>query len=458
MDALNKLQALLGDQVVTDRDILEEVSTDFGGLIQKQPRAVVIPQSATDLSQILQVATEDRWPVSTRGSAHSQSGQSLTQNGFLLDMTGLNKIGKAGNDSVWVDSGVTWGDLVKELMPLGLIPPVLTNNLNVTIGGTLSMAGLGVASHRYGTQADNVEALEVVTGAGDLVTCSATENQDLFDCSRCGLGQFSVITRAKIKLRRFKPRVRTYYLLYDSIEALMTDQTRVLSDLRFDFVEGWCSPCPQGLRKMGETKVPFAQWFYPAHLTIEYDKLPPSDSEIADLHFYKKVYQEDSNLNDFVFRLEPLFQLWREGGTWKYPHPWMEVILPWDSAAGYIEGVLTNFPPNLLAGGHVLLWPCRGTTTKVPLFMHPPGDLVMGFGILPAIPKHSVRMAVPLLNRASELAIQVGGKRYLSGLVEFDHSKWKDHYGDKWSQILQWKSFFDPNGILNPGFIHYSEE
>lgn len=81
----------------------------------------------------------------------------------------------------------------------------------------------------------------------------------------------------------------------------------------------------------------------------------------------------------------------------------------------------------------------------------------MGFGILPAVPRHLVRMAVPLLKRASELAIQVGGKRYLSGWVEFDHSRWKEHFGDKWDQVLQWKRFFDPNAVLNPGFIQYSE-
>ena len=52
-----------------------------------------------------------------------------------------------------------------------LIPPVLTNNLNVTVGGALSMAGLGVASRRYGTQADNVEELEVVTGKDHRVCC-----------------------------------------------------------------------------------------------------------------------------------------------------------------------------------------------------------------------------------------------------------------------------------------------
>ena len=68
------------------------------------------------------------------------------------------------------------------------MPPVLTNNLGVTVAGTLSMAGLGVASFRYGTQADNVVELEVVTGAGEIVVCSREQNRELFDMVRCGLG------------------------------------------------------------------------------------------------------------------------------------------------------------------------------------------------------------------------------------------------------------------------------
>ncbi len=135
----------------------------------------------------------------------------------------------------------------------------------------------------------------------------------------------------------------------------------------------------------------------------------------------------------------------------------MEVILPWERAAEYIQGVLRSFPPNLLIGGHVLLWPCTGATANAPLFMHPAGDFVMGFGILPAVPHHLVAMSIALLNRASDLGLQLGGKRYLSGWVDFDHGRWKAHFGDQWHQFVQWKEFFDPDGVLNPGFLKYTE-
>jgi cytokinin dehydrogenase len=72
----------------------------------------------------------------------------------------------------------------------------------VTIGGTLSIAGIGVASFKYGSQGDNVVEMDVVTGAGDLVTCSPEENTDLFWSTIAGLGQVSIIVRARLKLRR----------------------------------------------------------------------------------------------------------------------------------------------------------------------------------------------------------------------------------------------------------------
>ncbi len=266
--SIEKAKSRFKGRLTVDQETLDSLGTDFGRLVRKVPSMVAVPAVAQDVQTMVQLANEEGWTVSTRGASHSQSGQSLSDGGILLDMQGLNKIGAIEEDSVWVDAGVVWDDLVESTAARGLMPPVLTNNLNVTVGGTVSMAGLGVASHRYGIQADNVLALEVVTGVGDLVQCSPEENRELFDCTRCGLGQFSVITRVKLKLRRVLSNVRTYYLLYDDFGSLMEDQTRILHKQKFDFVEGWCAPCVQGLKTFGEAKVPFAEWFYPVHLTV----------------------------------------------------------------------------------------------------------------------------------------------------------------------------------------------
>ena len=333
---MKSLRQAIEGQIFEDEETLQEVQSDFGRIIRKIPRAVVVPGSVLDVSKVIRFALQRGWTVSTRGASYSQSGQSLNQDYLLLDMSALNKIEEIGKDWIWVQSGVQWDEVVRAGSEQGLGPPVLPHNLHVTVGGTLSTAGIGASSHRYGSCVDQVDELEVVTGEGHRVRCSASENSELFDCARCSLGQFSIIIRAKLRLRSFANRLRTYFLLYDQLDALTTDQARIITENRFDFVESWCTPCLQGFRWLGETKVSFAEWFFPVNLTVEYSDTPPQDqAQLEDLNFYRKIHVEDSTFLEFARRCEPQFLLWKETGAWDLAHPGMEAVLPWDRAAPF---------------------------------------------------------------------------------------------------------------------------
>jgi len=454
-------------QVLVDDAARQAAATDFGRVVTRVPGAVVRPASAEDVARVVRFAGGHGLGVATRGAGHSQTGQSLSEH-IVLDMTalgGLLKVAADGQSAV-CQGGLTWRSLVEQLAPQELSPPVLTNNLDVTIGGTLSTGGLGVASWRRGTQADNCLELEVVTGAGEIVRCSADQNRDLFDAVRAGMGQFGVITEATLKLRRHQPRVRTYYLLYDDLTTLLGDLQSLMADERFDYLESWCVGCPQGFKKTGGARQAFAQWFYPLHATIEIageiaGKIPAQGASAAPvdklqgLKFYKHVHTEDNPTAEFFARLDNLFALWKRGGFWDYAHPWMECVLPWQASAFYIAQVLQNLPPQAVAGGHILLWPARGDASSVPLFMRPASDLMMGFGILPAVPAKFLDEVLPRLNQASNASMMMGGKRYLSGWIAFDHTQWKAHYGDRWPSVVALKKKFDPQGVLNPGFVKY---
>lgn len=456
-DPLAPLRSLLGDRLSEEEAALEEGSTDFGRLLRRRPRAVARPSSAEETAAVVRWARGARVPLVTRGKAHSQSGLSLAEGAVVLDLAGLASIGApdAAEGRITVGGGAVWKDVAMASLKAGLLPPVLTNNLGVTVGGTLSVAGLGIASFREGCQGDNVLEMEVVTGAGEVVACSAERERELFDAVRSGLGLCGVITRATLRLVPVKPMVRTWYLLYDDLPSLMKDAEGLMREERFGYLESWCVPCPQGFRKVGGAPTPFAQWFFPLHASVEFDPAaPPDDARMtAGLAHYRQVHVEDRSAAEFAMRLEPLFELWRRGGYWAAAHPWMEAVLPWESAASYITGVLGNLPPHLLGGGHILLWPSRGTTSKVPLFMAPKGEFVMGFGILPGLPPQAMALAGPMLGKASDLAIRMGGKRYPSGWLEFDEEKWKGHFGERWEMLRAAKRRFDPDGVLHPALV-----
>ena len=282
-------------------------------------------------------------------------------------------------------------------------------------------------------------------------------NRDLFDAVRCGVGQFGVITEAVLKVRRHAPRFRSFYLLYDDLARLLDDLQALMNDARFDYLESWCVPCPQGFKKVKGQRQPFAQWFFPLHATVETEEgqAPEPLAKLGGLKFYKLIHTEDGEIAEFFTRLDNLFELWKRGGFWDHAHPWMECVLPWQTTGMYIMQVLANLPPQALVGGHILLWPARGAASRVPLFMRPPSELLMGFGILPAVAPPLVNEVLPRLNLASQAAIMMGGKRYLSGWINFDHAAWKTHYGEQWAAVTAAKRKFDPQGILNPGFVKY---
>jgi cytokinin dehydrogenase len=361
----------------------------------------------------------------------------------------------AGAEWVDVEGGVVWRDLVHFVKKLSLVPRVLTNNLGVTIGGTLSIAGIGVASFKYGSQGDNVLEMDVVTGAGDLVTCSPESNDDLFWSVIAGLGQVGIIVRARLKLRRAKSMTRTYYLLYDDVRRFLEDARQAMDAGRWDHLESWASPSVQGTKPVEGRRQVFARWFYPFHLTVEFEPdAPPDDAAmLAGLTPYQHLYTDDLPTIDFLERLVPIFELWKRGGTWEHVHPWMETVLPWDTAAAYIDQVLVDLSPAVQVGGHVLLWPAKGDVSRSRLFMRPEGDYLVGFGILPAIPPQFWPQMKPMLAGASDFSILMGGKRYLSGWIEFDLAAWRAHFGERWDWMKACKRRFDPDHLLNPGFV-----
>jgi cytokinin dehydrogenase len=455
-DFASALQGRISGTVLADPSALAQGSADFGRLVDKRPAAVVRPASVEDVAAIVRFAGEAGIGVTCRGAAHSQSGQGLSAGGLLLDMTGLD--GAIAVDveagTVTCLAGTSWSDIVTETMKHGLIPPVLTNNLNVTVGGTLSVAGIGVASFRYAAQVDTCVRLQVVTGTGEIVECDREHDRELFDTARGGLGLAGIITRATMRLRPFKPRTRTFFLLYDDLAALFRDERTLIEHGRQDYLESWCVPCPQGFREGPMGRQVFAEWFFPLHVTVEYDGEPPGESDVLEgLTPYRRPHVGDQATETFARRLEPLFDLWKRAGYWANTHPWMETILPWDSAPAYIGQVLVNLPPPALGGGHILLWPAKGRISDAPLFRTPDSELVVGFGILPGLPKELAAQATPRLTMASDMASMMGGKRYLSGYLNFDRPRWQAHYGDRFAWLMEMKGRFDPKGVLNPGLI-----
>ena len=147
---------------------------------------MVRPASADDVASAIRRAARDGRRVAARGCGHSVFGRSQVDDGIVLDMRELRAVHDVRDDRVVAGAGASWREVVAATLPLGLIPPVLPDHLGPSVGGTLAVGGVGAGTARLGLVTDNVLDIDVVTGAGETVTCSPTGSPT---CSTpCALG------------------------------------------------------------------------------------------------------------------------------------------------------------------------------------------------------------------------------------------------------------------------------
>ena len=210
----------LGGDISWDPGVRAAAADDFGRLIHRQPRAVFKPRSGADIARLMRWANDRSLKVVARGQGHSIYGRALTKDGVVIDMGAISKIHHIQPDRIVVDAGATWKAVLEATLAQGLTPPVLTNYLGLSVGGTLVIGGIGAMSSRHGMQTDHVSECDVVTGDGRELTCSATSNPDLFDAVRGGLAQCGIVIRATLSLVRAPKRVRRYQLFYRDLASL----------------------------------------------------------------------------------------------------------------------------------------------------------------------------------------------------------------------------------------------
>lgn len=192
----------LDGSLTVDPAALAEAADDFRHIVPRAPIAVLRSESTEDVRRMVRYASRHHLKVAMRGQGHSTQGQAQVQGGIVIDSRTLATIHEIECDRAVVDAGVTWSQLVAATVAEGLTPPVLTDYLELSVGGTLSVGGIGGATHRKGVQIDNVLELVVITGDAKRVVCSRTKKRELFNAVLGGLGQYGIITQATIRLSR----------------------------------------------------------------------------------------------------------------------------------------------------------------------------------------------------------------------------------------------------------------
>jgi FAD/FMN-containing dehydrogenase len=437
---------LKGKLLFDDAD-LAAASDDFGHIVHRRPWAVLQPGDVDDVVAMVRFCDEQRITVAARGEGHGTYGQAQAAGGLVIEMATLDAI-TVGTDTVAVQAGARWSAVLQATLAHQLTPPVLADYLELSVGGTLSVGGIGGMSPHFGAQVDNVVELEVVTGGGDRVVCSAGRNPDLFHATLAGLGQCAVLVRATLRLAPAPSQVRHYILYYPSVDALTADQRLVQADGRFSFVEGEAQLNPDG-----------PGWLYYLEAGAYFDSVPPDDQAlIGDLHYERGTEQIGTlGYYDFLDRLAPAVAFLESTGEWYDPHPWWNMFLPGSATDGFVSGVMAQLTEaDIGASGVILLYPVRRELLRMPLLRVPDEPVIFLFSVLrTAAPDLGGALSASAMvqdNRALfERARDLGGQEYPIGSIPMTPGDWRRHFGPQWPFLVAARRRYDPRGILTPG-------
>lgn len=207
----------------SDAGFAEAVVGDLWNTLQptRHPQVVAQVTDEQDVVAAVRFARARGLRVAVRGGGHNWCAPSQRNSGLLIDLSNLNRvisIDAAANKAI-LQPIVSNREVQAALNPLGLSFPT-GHCPPVKISGYLLSGGMAWNHGVWGPGVGSVEAIDIVTADGDMITASADENPDYFWAARgAGPGFFGVATRYHLKLYPL-PRAITgsaYYYPYETI-------------------------------------------------------------------------------------------------------------------------------------------------------------------------------------------------------------------------------------------------
>ncbi|MED6146957.1 Cytokinin dehydrogenase 1 [Stylosanthes scabra] len=475
----------------------DAAANDFGNIYHLPPLAVLNPATVSDISRVIKHVTESEpgLKVAARGHGHSLRGQSQAEGGIVINMESLAETipivvvvndggggGGGGGDVVvpYVDvsGGELWINILHETLKHGLAPKSWTDYLHLSVGGTLSNAGISGQAFRHGPQINNVFQLEVVTGKGEIVTCSETRNTELYHSVLGGLGQFGIITRARISLEPAPKMVKWIRMLYSEFSVFARDQEYLISlidENTFDYVEGFVIINRTGIlnnwRSSFNPKDPIqasqfisdgrtfyclevAKYFNPDEAHLMNQIVEQLLSELS--YIPSTLFQSEISYVQFLDRVHVSEKQLRAKGLWEVPHPWLNLLISRSQIHHFAQQVFGNILKDT-SNGPILIYPVNQTRwNKKTSLVTPEEEIFYLVAFLSsAVPSsrgsESLEHILTQNKRILEFCRngKLGVKQYLPHYTT--QEEWKAHFGSKWETFVQRKTAYDPLALLAPG-------
>lgn len=188
-------------------------------------------------------------PGIARGQGRSYSDAALNENGRVVLTERLNRFRSFDitHGILKAEAGLTLYDLLRTILPRGWFLPVTPGTGFVSLGGAFAADVHGKNHHHDGAFSQHVTDIELCLPDGEHVTCSPSQQADLFWASAGGMGLTGFIGEVGIQLRPVPSAyIKAQHHCASDLEHLFT----LLSDTVYDapYTVAWIDCLSQGAR------------------------------------------------------------------------------------------------------------------------------------------------------------------------------------------------------------------
>jgi FAD/FMN-containing dehydrogenase len=396
-------------------------------LTRELPAVVWQPESEQALREVVAFLVSNQRSIVTRGAGHSSGGQSLNGGGDVISMRGLADIGEVEEDgTIWVQAGCLWQELCHKLRRQMRRPLVLTDNWEVSVGGSLAVGGVGATSHRYGLQVDAVDAVVVLTLDG--VIHEASRGDTLFDYVLAGRGQLGVLIAARVRTVASDWSLYSRALRWSDWKAFEQDARKLSTDPAFDLLV-------TRVRWGGSRRYRGAVGTFDAQAAPALAALGGLNARLGPIETVDYYFEGTA---EFADRARAV--------------PAVEFSLPWPDSRALLMGIFERVEGLGLAdcqpgGTRICWWPGRSTAALGPFA--PSGEQLF-VSLRPEVKPQDLPVWLSALDAIAARVVRSGGRIYSMsyGMREMSRADaWLGPVAEIWHAH---KRVFDSDGLLNP--------
>ncbi|MFX0025212.1 MAG: FAD-binding oxidoreductase [Candidatus Hermodarchaeota archaeon] len=448
--------------ISVDPAILWAYSKDSSIQEPKLPDMVIRPNSAKQISNILNYANKKKIPIIPSGGRSSLcgAGYSVKGGGIIIDLTRMTDVYiYEDNLNVEVEAGCTFSKLAYELKQKNLTigAPGPFSAFSATIGGGLSVNTYSIyGSNLYGLPSEKLLSLEVVLPTGQVINTGSAanpKNKPIFrycngpDFGGLFLGShgtLGIITKATFRVEEKHQEEAYYDPVFDNIDqctkcAIELTKTRY-TGMIMQFAPVFYKQSGLDIRAKGGGLLVIV---FGDHENIKYRK-----------NKVESIIAKYTNMSTDTFA--PIFNA-REYA--KYRHwccvngKWAEIAgyLPLERVNEYIEICETYIKNNINLINEASLIPQMGAIYSLNCV-----NIFAMFLIYDVSPKNTDASHL-LTKKLAEILFDFGlspywiGKAYSTAIL----SRLNPNYVNLYHLI---KNILDPNAIMNPGILEIEGE